>query len=168
MFDPGKKEYLKKLRTSIDWSERHMKPFRDKASEFDMNIRGQHWGSGRKTQAQNTIIVPYLFQAVDVLVRNLVPTRPACMITSAHPGLKAMALRFELAVNQVIHEIRDHVIQFNRVVEQPFNRDGHLLVFDGPRGRDSTLEHPQAQRISPSRCPSRLKGCSTTRLNWMT
>ena len=106
MFDPGKKEYLKKLRTSIDWSERHMKPFRDKASEFDMNIRGQHWGSGRKTQAQNTIIVPYLFQAVDVLVRNLVPTRPACMITSAHPGLKAMALRFELAVNQVIHEIR--------------------------------------------------------------
>ena len=102
MTNPLNMVQFRRLRQSIEWSEKQLEFPRRKRIEGIKQFVGTHYFDGG---AEKRVPAPFLKLAVTILVRMLAPRVPRVMIDTKEAGYEPVAANLELAVNQIPAEI---------------------------------------------------------------
>ena len=102
-FDPQTiPEYLKRLRTAMDWSREKLKPYREKRLEVIRQFVGKHYS---EAGAADRVPVNFIEQAVQIYLRHLAANNPHVLVSVEYRELKPFAAKLELAVNTLLKKI---------------------------------------------------------------
>lgn len=93
---------FERLQKAIEWSEQCLEFHRRKRIEAITLFVGSHYA---EHGAQVKIPVNNLKMAVDIYVRSLAPHAPRALATTIRDDVRATAVNFELAINEVPDEI---------------------------------------------------------------
>ena len=98
-----KKSKLKRLRQAIDYSRQKLQPFREQRYETVRQYVGFHYSDDG---AADRVPVNLLELAVNIYTQQMAARSPRALVTTSFKPLKPMAANFELAINQLVKEIR--------------------------------------------------------------
>ena len=101
--NPLNETQFKRLRGSIDWSERQFEYPRRKRRQAVKQFVGYHYSEGG---ASKRVPTPFLKMAVNIYVRLLAARAPRVLMTTKRPDLKWVAANMELALNEIPREIK--------------------------------------------------------------
>ena len=102
--DLAKETHLTRLDKAIKHSTRALRPFRDNRSKLIKDYVGSQYGS--QNYDRQEIIQNLMYQTAETYTMALAANRPRCLITSLHPELTWFANQFQVAINNLIKEIK--------------------------------------------------------------
>ncbi|MFA5186691.1 MAG: hypothetical protein WC551_09465 [Patescibacteria group bacterium] len=105
---------FKRLRESIDWSNRQLEFTRRKRVEAVKQLVGSHYSDGG---ADKCVPTNFIKLATDIHIRLLAARAPRALITTLRPDLRPTAANLELRVNQIPDEI-DLTTTFRKLVAE--------------------------------------------------
>lgn len=94
---------FKKLRDSIDWSNRQLQAMRTNRLNAIKEYVGMHYGH---QGSQFRVPTNFLELATTIYTQQLAARPPYCMVATKIPELKAQAYTMELALNQLPEELK--------------------------------------------------------------
>lgn len=115
---------LKRLRSSIAWSFRKLKPFREKRKEIIEQFVGMHYGD---QGVSKPVPMNLLALALRIYQRSLVARNPRVMADSQYMQLKAVSYNLELACNHLIGKI-NLAASLRKVVQEALISVGIMKV----------------------------------------
>lgn len=117
MFDPHDEKQFSRLLSSMEWSRRRMKPFRENRFEAIREYVGSNFSDDG---ASKKIYVNLIEQAINIFSRRLAPTNPKVIVRTSKDNLIPSADSLELATNHLLREIRFEDTLRQSVVESMF------------------------------------------------
>lgn len=100
--NPNSRVDVKRLRESMNWSDKQLSPFRDRYYESLRFYAGNRYGSN--TRMDKTPL-NLLHLAVNIWLRQLVAATPRCLVLTRMPELKPSAYELEIATDYMLREI---------------------------------------------------------------
>ena len=94
---------LSKLRQAISYSRRQLQPFRQQRYEVIRQYVGYHYSDDG---ASDRVPVNLLELAINIYTQQMAARVPQVLVNTSFRQLRPMAANFELAVNQLLKEIR--------------------------------------------------------------
>ena len=98
-----KNNKLKRLRTAIEYSRRRLQPFREQRYETLRQYVGYHYSDDG---AADRVPVNMLELAINIYTQQMAARSPKALVHTQFKPLKPLAANFELALNQLLSEIR--------------------------------------------------------------
>ena len=100
--NPNSRVDVRRLRESMEWSDKQMSPFRDRYYESLRFYAGNRYGSNTKLDRTPLNL---LHLAVNIWLRQLVASTPRCLVLTRMPELKPSAFELEIATDYMLREI---------------------------------------------------------------
>ncbi|MBN1457706.1 MAG: hypothetical protein JW912_07635 [Sedimentisphaerales bacterium] len=94
---------LKRLRQAIDYSRQKLQPFREQRYETIRQYVGFHYSDNG---AADRVPINLLELAINIYTQQMAARSPKALVTTPFRQLKPIAANFELAINQLVKEIR--------------------------------------------------------------
>lgn len=99
--DVGDPKQATRLRKAMKWSRQQLDPFRTaRVSAFKQYVGFNYSANG----SSDKVPVNHLWQGVSTWRRHLVAQNPHVLVSTREAALKPSAAKFELAMNQVLHD----------------------------------------------------------------
>jgi len=102
--NPNESKERQRLFKSIEYSTRNLRPFREKREKLIRQYVGSNYGIGGGSERE--IIVNLMYQTAEAYMMTLAAQRPRVMVTSKYPELTWFGNYFEVALNNLVKEIR--------------------------------------------------------------
>ena len=134
--NPNSTKDMSRLAKAIKTSRRSLRPFRRKRSKMVADYVGSHYGAGGPDREN---VMNLMYQTADTYVQALSANRPRVLISNKHNDLSWFSHHFEVALNNLIAEIKLEEVLRRAVLEAFFcigivkvhNVDAGLIQLDG-------------------------------------
>lgn len=116
--NPDNDRDIKRLRSAMDHSRKALLPFREKRVYAIRQYVGKHYGD---SGAPKKVPLNLLELAINTYTRQLSANNPHLLCTTKQVGLKPRAVKFELALNNLITEIKFYETMRMAVINAMFS-----------------------------------------------
>lgn len=103
MINPEDSKHISRLRRAMEASRKQLIPFRNNRTASIRQFVGRHYGDNG---SNHRVPVNLIELAVNTYVRQLSANNPRLLVTTPSLNAKAKAAKFEIAINNLIREIR--------------------------------------------------------------
>lgn len=129
--NPNNPQDRQRLFKSIEYSTRNLRPFRQKREKLIRAYVGSNYGIGGGSERE--VIVNLMYQTAEAYMMTLAAQRPRVMVTSKYPELTWFGNYFQVAINNLIKEIRLEEV-LRRSVLDAFFTIGIVKVYNADAG----------------------------------
>lgn len=137
MIDISKEQHRNRLFGAVELSWRQLKPFREVNRKLVREYVGSEYAGLENSRADAPKYEHYInlmMQTAEAYMHSLVPQRPQILLSTDYPELRAFALNFQNALNNLLKEIKAERV-FRQAVMDAFFSVGIVKVFLADSGR---------------------------------